>query len=70
MYNIYPEDIAKLLCRMANGFNEKPDEKTVNECMEALYQLKSMAENPYNRECFRIMWEVLEKITEYEWEEK
>lgn len=55
----YPEEIARKLCELA--FDD-PKEKTIEECTEALYQLKAIAENPYNSDCYRTLYRVFETI--------
>lgn len=63
------DTITEQLCRLAEGYNREPDEQTINETEYAIYQLKAMAENPYNNDCWRTLWKVLQNITNYEWEE-
>ena len=55
----YPNEIAEKLCNLAM---ENPDEKTVAECSDALYNLKAIAENSYNSDCYKVLYQVLEKI--------
>jgi len=57
----YPDEIAETLCKLAF---EYPGDDTIHEVEEALYQLKATAENPYNRDYYRILYRVLEKIAE------
>lgn len=56
---LHPYEIAQTLCDMAL---DRPDEQTVHDCMEALYQLKAIAENPYNSDYYRILYNVLVEI--------
>lgn len=56
---IYPEEIAQTLCKLAE---DEPDEKTVQDCEEAIYQLAAIAENPYNSDYYRTLYKVLEEI--------
>lgn len=56
---IYPDEIAQTLCNLAS---ENPDEQTVNDCEEAIYQLAAIAENPYNSDYYRTLYKVLEEI--------
>lgn len=60
---IYPDEIAQTLCNIAS---ENPDEQTVKDCEEAIYQLAAIAENPYNNECWSVLWKVLQNLTNYE----
>ncbi len=57
----YPQEIAETLCKLADG---EADGKPVEECTEALYQLKAIAENPYNSDYYRTLYKVLERLTE------
>lgn len=54
------EDITEKLLNIA----EIKDEEIKEELMEAIYQLKAMAKNPYNFDYWRILYNVLLKITE------
>lgn len=54
------EDITEKLLNIA----EIKDEEIKEELTEAIYQLKAMAENPYNSDYWRILYNVLLKITE------
>ena len=56
---IYPEEIAQTLCNLAS---ENPDEQTVKDCEEAIYQLAAIAENPLNSDYYRTLYKVLEAI--------
>ena len=56
---IYPDEIAQTLCNIAS---ENPDEQTVKDCEEAIYQLAAIAENPYNSDYYRTLYRVLEEI--------
>ena len=68
--NYATDEISEQLCRLAEGYNGDPDEHTVKETEYALYQIKTMAENPYNNEYWRTLWKVLQNITKYDWEGK
>lgn len=54
------EDITEKLLNIA----EIKDEEIKEELTEAIYQLKAIAENPYNFDYWRILYNVLLKITE------
>ena len=60
--NYTTDEIAEKLCRLAEGYNRKPDEQTINETEYALFQIKAMAENPYNSDYYRTLYRVLEEI--------
>lgn len=66
----YPDDMAMALCFIANSDIEKFDKKTgeqnpkITEITNALYHLMATAENPYNNDYFRTLWETLQDITE------
>ena len=53
-------EISKVLCELAM---ENPDAGIIAECDEAIYYLKTIAENPYNKEHFRTLFRVLEILT-------
>ena len=55
----YPEELAVTLCKIAY---DKPDKDLITACTEALYELKAMAENPYNSDYFRTFYRLLERI--------
>lgn len=54
------EDITEKLLNIA----EIKDEEIKEELTEAIYQLKAIAENPYNSDYWRILYNVLLKIAE------
>ena len=56
---IHPDEIAQTLCKLAA---ENSDEKTLQECEEAIYQLAAIAENPYNSDYYRTLYKVLDEI--------
>lgn len=56
---IYPDEIAQTLCNLAS---ENPDEQTVKDCEEAIYNLLAIAENPLNCDYYRTLYKVLEEI--------
>ena len=63
----FPEEIARaLVClsSISENMTENDEKSTVEACENALYQLMAIAENPYNSDFFRTMWNVLEAITE------
>ena len=54
----YPDEISEALCKLANTVGKEDD------CKEALYHLKAIAENKYNNDYFRTLYRVLEAITD------
>lgn len=54
------DDIAENLLNIA----EIKDENIREELAEAIYQLEAMAQNPYNSDCWRILYNVLLKVIE------
>ncbi len=56
----YPDDIAQGLCK-AVGIT---DEAEINDCAEALHQLRAIAQNKYNFDHWRTFYAVLSKLTE------
>lgn len=57
--NYYPEEIAEALVKATEtGSNNKADLE------DAIYYLKCDAENPYNRDCFRVLYRTLEKLVD------
>ena len=58
------EDIATVLCELSSG-DGTVNMETMKEVEEALYQLQAIAENEYNADYYRTFWNVLQKITDY-----
>ena len=58
------EDIATVLCELSSG-DGTVNMETLKEVEEALYQLQAVAENEYNADYYRTFWNVLQKITDY-----
>lgn len=59
----YPEEISARLCSMAF---ETVERGTVESVKRAIESLQATARNPYNDDCYRILYRVLEKITSFE----
>jgi hypothetical protein len=59
----YPDEIANVLCKIAFDY---PDKDTIKQCEDALYQLKAIAENPYNSDYYRTLYKVFETIANNE----
>jgi len=55
----YPEEIAAEIARKAGEDNGK----NIAACEEALYDLKTICENEYNRDTWRALYRMLEKLT-------
>ena len=51
-------DIAGKLCALANI----DDQDVIAECEEAIYHLYATAQNQYNRDCFRVLYNVLQEL--------
>ncbi len=56
----YPDDIAQALCKIVDVTSEAE----INDCTEALYQLKAIAQNKYNSDYYRTLYAVLSKLME------
>lgn len=62
MENYYePGEIAERLCSL--GYSEW-SQNMQSECEEALYQLKAIAENEYNSDYWRTLWNTLQRLCE------
>ena len=57
----YSDDIATCLCRLANI---EPTGKTWEDIEEALYSLRAIASNEYNRDIYRVLWNCLQEVAE------
>ena len=58
------EDMATVLCVLSSG-DDTVNVETLKEVEETLYQLRAVAENEYNADYYRTFWNVLQKITNY-----
>lgn len=62
----YPQEIAKQLYELSKDMDymdyEDEKEKVIAELEKALYHLKTVCENEHNKEYFRILYRILEKI--------
>ena len=69
--NIYPEEIAETLNKIIErcDHNKALSEKEHEELECAIFQLKAMAENEYNNDCWRTLYNVLLGLTNYNWED-
>lgn len=63
----YPNDIAFALVGLSGAeiYDENGEQNPdVKDCENALYQLMAIAENKYNSDYYRKIWDVLENLTE------
>ena len=60
-YDPYPEDVAAALIALA-GIDA--DNKIFEDMQDALYEIKSIAENPYNHDYWRVLWDALQIVTD------
>lgn len=59
-FEYYPQDIAAALAEIA----KETDPEIIENITGALYDLKAICENRYNKDYYRDMWRVLEKVAE------
>lgn len=59
----YPEEISARLCSIAF---ETVERGTVESVKQAIESLQATAQNPYNDDCYRVLYRVLEAITSYD----
>ena len=59
-----PREIANALVSIGTDLTGQERSDTVDDCENALYQLMAIAENEYNFDYYRKIWEVLECLTE------
>lgn len=59
------EEIAMALCRLATG-NNTVDVETAKDVIRAVEQLQAIAQNEYNADYYRTLWEVLQNIARRE----
>lgn len=55
-YDFSTEEVAKALCKLGD------DMRMFSGCEEAIFHLKTIAENPHNSDFYRILWRVLQDI--------
>lgn len=62
----FPDEIANKLFELAKDMDfqdyEEEKKQILSDLENALYYLKAVAENPYNNECFRTFYRILENI--------
>ena len=56
----FPEDIADVLCQLTGVAGEIERQA----CVDALYQIRATAENPYNSDYYRVFYTVLSRLTD------
>lgn len=60
------QEVAERLCELCEDMDymdyEDTKEQTIAELSEAIYQLKAMAQNEYNADYWRILWNTLQII--------
>jgi hypothetical protein len=59
----YPSEIANRLCSFTDCSCDEGS-RIEYELKEAVYQLKAMAENKYNSDYWRVLWNALQNMTE------
>ena len=64
MSEYYPDEIARVLCKLAYEKTDCESNGTLKECEECLYWLKAAADNPYNNDYFRALYNTLELIAD------
>lgn len=57
-----PDEIINALVNLVGGENVSDDANT--EMIDTMYNLLAIAQNPFNREGYRMVYKVLENITE------
>ena len=62
----YPDEIASSLLRQTVCASAKEIDAVRSDLENALYNLKSMAENKYNSDYWRVLWNVLQLWAEQE----
>ena len=62
----YPDEIAEILYNLNEDMDaqdyEEEKEKEIAELEEALYQLQAMAQNEYNKDYWRTLWNALQNL--------
>ena len=63
----YPQEISETLIKIITQFNDISEVEQAaiqNELEDAIYYLRTCAENSYNMDYFRVLYATLAKITE------
>lgn len=62
----YPREIAEKLYELAKDMDymdyEEEKEQILADLEDALYDLLAIAQNEYNKDCYRTMYNVLERL--------
>ena len=62
----YPQEIAEALYEQAKDMDyidyEDEKELVITDLENALYDLKTICENEHNKECYRTLYRILERI--------
>jgi len=62
----YPQEIAEALYEQAKDMDymdyEDEKELVIADLENALYDLKAICENEHNKECYRTLYKILERI--------
>ena len=62
----YPQEIAEALYEQAKDMDymdyEDEKEQVLADLENALYDLKAICENEYNKKCYRTLYKILERI--------
>lgn len=58
----YPVEIAEALLHSSMDLNDKEFKALRSALENALYQLMAMAQNEYNQDCWRVLWNVLQNL--------
>lgn len=62
----YPQEIAERLYELAKDMDymdyEEEKEQILADLEDALYDLLAIAQNEYNKDCYRTMYNILERI--------
>lgn len=62
----YPQEIAEALYEQAKDMDymdyEDEKEEVLADLENALYNLKAICENEYNKNCYRTLYRILERI--------
>lgn len=61
---VYPEQIAMVL----QALTENPGEDIRNDLTDALYQIQAMAQNEYNNDYYRVLYNILSELARYDYE--
>lgn len=58
----YPQEIADSFLRSSMNLSDKEFQALRSELENALYQLMAMAQNEYNHDFWRVLWNVLQNL--------